>query len=412
MSYLKSVGTTFIYIGAFLALITFMPGLPPDVDFEEYSLVYPKKLSGNLGVNQRLNNAEILFQGDMKNSRAFASYNGELYTGIEGGHIVKIVENKVVPLVNIGKECDGLLQKCSTPLGLKFDSKGFLYVSDGLNGIFKIDVKAKKYEKFISSESTVDGKKSLFINSLDVASNGDIYYSVSSTEITIDEAVYITMSNPSGRLIRYNAATKKNEVLLNDLGYPSGVILSENEEFVLVAESLKSQIIKYNIKGSNANKAETFIEGLPGLPDNIYSDNIGGFLVSLVKYADAEHPQLSQTLAPHPFLRRMFARLVTVFRAPIKLLAPHYPDYARVLVPYVKGFESWLQSSSEIVTVLRINHAGKIIDAAYGVDERVSGCSSAFIFNEFLWLGFSSQNYISKVPLKQAFPTLANTSQR
>lgn len=36
MSYLKSVGTVFIYIGLFLAVITFIPGLPPDTEFQEY----------------------------------------------------------------------------------------------------------------------------------------------------------------------------------------------------------------------------------------------------------------------------------------------------------------------------------------------------------------------------------------
>lgn len=39
MGYLKSAGTAVIYIGLFLAVITFIPGLPPDSEFREYRYI-------------------------------------------------------------------------------------------------------------------------------------------------------------------------------------------------------------------------------------------------------------------------------------------------------------------------------------------------------------------------------------
>ena len=98
------------------------------------------------------------------------------------------------------------------------------------------------------------------------------------------------LANPSGRLIRYNAATKKNEVLVKNLGFANGVLLSDDESFVIVLECLTSRMIKYHLKGPKAGQHEIFAEALPGLPDNVHSDGQGGFLVSLIVSIDSEHP--------------------------------------------------------------------------------------------------------------------------
>lgn len=214
------------------------------------------------------------------------------------------------------------------------------------------------------------------------------------------------------RLVRYNAATKKNQVLVHDLGFANGVALSEDEQFVIVMETTRSRITKYNIKGPNAGKSETFIEGLPGLPDNVHSDNNNGFLVSLVVYADSQHPHLSQSLTPHPYLRRMAARLLMLLEAPFKCLNSYYPNiYAEKVAHYIGGFESFLFLAPKVVTVLRIDNKGKIVEAAYSTDDNIASISSAYIHNDFLWLGSPFAEYIARVPLKQAFPDLKNTKK-
>ena len=68
-------------------------------------MVYPKELTGKLAINEKLNNAEILFKELIKGPENFASYNGDLYTGLFGGYIVKIKENEIVPVMKLGKEC-------------------------------------------------------------------------------------------------------------------------------------------------------------------------------------------------------------------------------------------------------------------------------------------------------------------
>jgi hypothetical protein len=175
---------------------------------------------------------------------------------------------------------------------------------------------------------------------------------------------------------------------------------------------MMSRIIKYNIKGPKAGKQEIFVEGLPGMPDNIHSDNSNGFLVSLIVYADSQHPQLSQSIMPHPYIRRLGARLLAILESPFKCLQSYYPNYyAEKVIHYIGGFESMLLLTPKTVAVLRINENGEIIDAAYTNDGNISGISSAFIHDDFLWLGSPFNEYIARVPLKQAFPDLAIKNQ-
>lgn len=51
------------------------------------------------------------------------------------------------------------------------------------------------------------------------------------------------------RLIHYNAKTKENTVLIDGINFANGVALSEDEEFVIVAETAGSRILRYYLKG-------------------------------------------------------------------------------------------------------------------------------------------------------------------
>ena len=213
--------------------------------------------------------------------------------------------------------------------------------------------------------------------------------------------------------MRYDAKTKKNHVLMHNLAFANGVALSEDETFVVVLETLASRIIKYYIKGPESGKHEIFIEGLPGLPDNVHQDNNKGFLVSLVTYADSDFPQLAQSLMPHPYIRRMLARLMSVVEAPFKCLQSYYPnEYSEKIVHYVGHFESTMFLAPKITLILRINEKGKIVETAYGTDGSLEGISSAFIHKDYLWFGSPFAEYVGRLPLKSVFPTLANEQKR
>lgn len=413
MGYLKSIGAGIIYFGVVLAILAFAPGLPPNANFTEYSFTSPKELHGILSLNDRLNDADILFKGQLHGPEAFASYNGELYTGVHGGYVVKLKEDNenFVPIAKFGKKCEGHWQEhiCGRPLGLKFNKKGDLFAADAYYGIFKVDVTTGKYEKIIDIKSPIDGRAPNLVNSLDVASNGDIYWTDSSSEFALHDGVYTVLADPDGRLIRYNAKTKKNEVLMKNLGFANGVHLSEDESYVIVAETITSRIIKYNLKGPKAGKQEIFIDGLPGVPDNVQSDGQGGFLVSLVSFADPQNPQLFQSLTPHPNIRKLIVRFMYLLEAPFKLLQTYYPNHCTEKIIHSIGhFASVTFLGPHKSTILRIDSNGKIIDVAFGTNGKLHSISDAFIHKDYLWMGSPINDFAARIPLKKAFPSLAS----
>ncbi|CAG2053521.1 unnamed protein product [Timema podura] len=83
-------------------VVTYLPGLPPYMEFTAQSITPPMELKGALALNERLNNAEHLLKGEIKGPESFAVHKGSLYSGLHGGYIVKIVASKVIPVTKFG----------------------------------------------------------------------------------------------------------------------------------------------------------------------------------------------------------------------------------------------------------------------------------------------------------------------
>lgn len=66
------------------------------------------------------------------------------------------------------------------------------------------------------------------------------------------------------RLFHYDAAKNQSRVLLDDLWFPNGVVMSPNNDFVVVSESFRARMMKYYISGPKKGKSEVFVDGLPG----------------------------------------------------------------------------------------------------------------------------------------------------
>nr|AGL98097.1 hemomucin [Macrocentrus cingulum] len=405
MGYLKSLGTGFVWVCTFLAAVTFIPGLPPNVEFSAYSFKPPAAI--NEVMDDSLNNAEKLFEGAVKGPECFDVYNGNLYVSTHGGELSVVKNNKLQLVARFGKKCEGLWEeeKCGRPLGFKIDKHGIAYVVDAYYGIFRVNVHSGKYEKIVDTSVPFDGKIPLLPNSVDVAQNGDLYWTVSTTEYKLYDLLQALLSNPTGRLMRYNAATKTNEVLIEDLAFANGVKLSDDESFVLVAETQASRVVKYHLKGSKRGSSEIFLAGLPGVPDNLHSDGQGNFFVPLVVPADEQHPLLSQSLAPHPNLRKMIVRLLTLIELPLKFLDEVYPNYyAKRVIHWIGHGESTLFMFPKWATVLRVDASGKVLNVLQNTDEKISGISSALPLDNYLYLGSPWNDYLARVPLDKALP--------
>ncbi|XP_066153997.1 adipocyte plasma membrane-associated protein Hemomucin [Euwallacea fornicatus] len=387
-----------------VAMLVLVPNLPPKAQFSKPISVKPAKpFTGPLSLNQRLDDVEVWHKGDFVGPEAFADFNGELYTSLYTGDIVKLTQDHITPIVKFGKPCRDSSDEsiCGRPLGLEFSKDGVLYAADAYYGIFKVDISTGKKEQLVSPMIEIEGKLPKLFNSLTLASNGDIYWTDSSSEFTLEDGVFSILADPSGRLIHYNSKTKKNQVLLDGIHFANGLALSKDEEFIVVAETMGSRLFRYYIKGPKKGTHDVFIDGLPGLPDNLKADGKGGFLVPLVLGRDADYPVIVQSILPLPWLRKTVARILGVTEYIFKKIDQYYPnDFSMRVVHHIGHFTSIpAYLSSPRVTILRVNNNGEITNSAHTVNKKLHSISEMHVFRDMLYLGSPWNDYIARIPL-------------
>ncbi|KAK5648525.1 hypothetical protein RI129_003417 [Pyrocoelia pectoralis] len=389
-----------------ILLITFMPNLPPDAKYSQsYSLTPVLPFEGSFTLNDKLQSAEIWHKGDFIGPEAFAVYNGELYTTIHGGNVVKLIGDKIVSVVKFGKQCKGFYQEhiCGRPLGMQFDKQGGLYVADSYYGIFKVDVKTGKQLQLVSMDQEINGKKPKLPNSVAIASNGDIYWTDSSTEFFLYDGVFDMLADGSGRLIHYDAKTKKNTVLIDKLHFANGVRLATDESFVITTETARCRVYRYYLQGPKKGTYDVFLDGLPGLPDNIQTDGKDGFLIPLVIGRDDDYPPPLNIMGPFPLLRKFLSRVLGLTELGFKVVDQIYPcEWAERAVHYIGHFASIPHSfSSPRQTIMHISKDGVILDTIHSLNGSIVGISEAFIFKDMLYMGSPFNDHAARIPLEK-----------
>ncbi|XP_072980503.1 protein STRICTOSIDINE SYNTHASE-LIKE 10-like [Typha angustifolia] len=226
-------------------------------------------------------------------SLAFDNFGRGPYTGVSNGRILKW-QGKDIGWVEFAfnsrhrnAECavfnNVLLErKCGRPLGLQFHRKtGDLYVADAYFGLFKVGPKGGLMRKLVSSAEGVPFK---FTNGVDIdQETGVVYFTDSSTRFDRSEHILVVLSGDvTGRLLKYEPQTKQVTVLKKNLAFPNGVAISDDNTYLLVAESSPCRILKYWLRGPKTGEFELFAE-LPGYPDNIKRNSRGEFWVAIRK---------------------------------------------------------------------------------------------------------------------------------
>nr|KYP52783.1 Strictosidine synthase [Cajanus cajan] len=183
------------------------------------------------------------------------------------------------------KLCDGLTNKnlestCGRPLGLKFNTITCdLYIADAYFGLLAVGPRGGVAKQLATS---AEGVPFRFTNALDIdTKTGEVYFTDSS--ILFQRRVYLPIiltGDRTGRLLKYVPSTQSVHVLLKGLAFPNGVALSNDNSFLLVAESTTLKILKIRVGDSKTNIIETFAQ-LPRSPDNIKRNAKGEFWVAL-----------------------------------------------------------------------------------------------------------------------------------
>lgn len=100
---------------------------------------------------------------------------------------------------------------------------------------------------------------------------------------------------PLGGLYSYNPKTKEIKTLIEGTYFGNGVVISKEQDYLLMVETSKYRIIKYWLTGSKAGGTELFMDNLTGFPNGISIRENGsywlGFSTKRNKDLDNIHPK-------------------------------------------------------------------------------------------------------------------------
>ncbi len=255
----------------------------------------PPKAPGLTGVyeeNDLLAGATRMSTGGAGPEDVVVSDDGFAYTGIEDGRILRF------PLG--GGDPSVVADTHGRPLGIELSGDGTLIVCDADLGLLRV-TPAGEVTTLVDS---FDSGRFVFTNNAAIASDGTIYFTVTSTRYTIH--VYIDdllEHSGTGRLFAFRP-DGTTELLLDGLQFSNGVALDSNEASVFVVETGSYRVLRYWIAGEQAGKIDIFADNLPGFPDNASFDN--GIL-----WIGAPSPRQSlvDMMMPKPWLRKLTNRL-------------------------------------------------------------------------------------------------------
>lgn len=268
--------------------------LPAPIDPVAWTPDPDPGLTGQFAANDKLANVERLLEGVAVGPEDIAcGPDGIFYTGLlEEGRILRFTRDG---------EYSELAITGGRPLGMQLDADGRLIVADALRGVLAVSPDGT-IEVLTDS---VDGRKMLFVDDLDIAGDGTIWFSDASTRHDYHHNIYDFMEGrPSGRLLSYNPATGETKVHLEGLFFANGVALGPDDQYVLINETGAGRIKRLWLRGEKAGQSDIFKAGLPGTPDNITFNGKDTFWVAM--------PGLRagvDAMAGQPQLRKILSRL-------------------------------------------------------------------------------------------------------
>ncbi|CAL4065313.1 unnamed protein product, partial [Meganyctiphanes norvegica] len=388
-------------------LLATLPGIPPWTTFTEFSVLPPLPLSGFLAPNNILDQADRLFEGKIVGPESIAwRKTDELFVGLDDGTIQRIYGdnfNYISKVTQMGEKCDPSYQKtCGRPLGLRFAPNGKLLVADAYLGIYYVDTDTGEKECIVSPDDVIDGKPFQYPDDVEVDEEGNIYWSDLSTITDYAATVLEVLSDPTGRLVKYNPQTKTNTVLMDKIHCANGIQLSPNHDFILLSETARSRVHRYWLKGPKMGQRDIFTDQLPGIPDNIRPRPNGGYYISLCGTKHADKPGgIEAILSYNPIFRKIICRLlacIQLFCSTMNKLMP-----MNSLMPYAL----WEKISHNIFAMLNakilkdnvtivvvVDETGNIIGSLQGSTGNLLAISETAHVGDNIFFGTPFMNYL------------------
>ncbi len=285
-------------IGAIALLIVVLLVIPGPIEPVKWTPAPRPALTGEFAPNDILNRINPLLKGDLQGPEDITrAANGDLVTGLADGSVVRFDQDgNLTVMGNTG----------GRPLGLKFLPNGDLIIADAHKGLLKMNAAG---EVSVLVDEYLN-KKMRFVDDLDIAEDGTIWFSDVSTRFSVEDAMLdLLEGSATGRLFSFNPTNNVLKLHIEDLFFANGVALGPDETFVLVNETGRGTIKRLWLKGEKKGAIDTFHSGLPGHPDNLSFNGTDTFWVAL----PSPRTPLFDKLAGWPKLRKLLAYLPESF---------------------------------------------------------------------------------------------------
>ncbi|RWS01859.1 Adipocyte plasma membrane-associated protein-like protein [Dinothrombium tinctorium] len=262
----------------------------------------------------------------------------------------------------------------------------------------------------------VNGRASKFLDDVAVhegggANGGNVYYLTdASTKWPLDHIIYLTGEHDkTGRVLKYDEDTKTASVIAEGLSFPNGIELNDAKDALIVAEFSERRLVKIPLKGNKAGKVETFIDQLPGEPDNVRrsSGQKETYWVAFFFARNSSHPALHDILSNKPFLRKAIFRFFHALGSSLEYLGtlsnyvPLKDIGHKVKSSYMIHLVSLLSRTHGLV--IEIDANGKILRSLHSPDGHTIYSSEAHEVVEgnkkVLYIGSFLNDYLGKLDL-------------
>jgi sugar lactone lactonase YvrE len=235
---------------------------------------------------------------------ATLGHDGLVYVTTAGGRVLRIRNRRVEEFA----DTDG------RPLGIEVDSDGSLVIANAYLGLQRIDMQGNVTLLLRS----IDGNLPVYPNNLAVGQGGIIYFTEASSKFGADKyrgsynasLLDIMEHGGHGGVFVFDPKTGVSEQLLDDLNYANGVAISEDNSYLVIAETSNYRVLKHWLAGPLQGKTEVLLDNLPGFPDNLKTGKSGRFWLGFA----APRNDLLDKVSDKPWLRKVIQRLPAAFR--------------------------------------------------------------------------------------------------
>lgn len=293
-------------VALFALLAAYLVLWPVPIDPVAWDAPVSDGLIDPFGYDERLAAARGIDLGDVDGPEdAALGVDNLVYVTTPGGAILSVSNSgRVSTFADAG----------GRPLGIATNPDGSFTVANAHVGLQRVS----RDGEVATILDTIDGLPIVAANNVAVASDGVIYFSESSTKFGTREfagsykasLLDLMEHGGHGRVIEFDPAAGSARVLVTGINYANGVAISEDDDYLLIAETGHYRILRYWLRGPRSGTHEVIIENLPGFPDNITAGLQGRFWIGLA----APRSDLLDRLSDKPFLRKVIQRLPALFR--------------------------------------------------------------------------------------------------